>query len=485
MGFLAKVKNLKNASKEVKASTAYMFCSILQKCLTMLTMPLFTRLLTTEDYGYSTVYTSTMAVMIIFTSLQLPYGSFSKAMIKYEKDRDGYISSVCAICTFLTLLYYVVYILFKSVFNRFLDLPESLMLIMGIEMMMTTAQQFWMGKQRFEYHYKLVVAITLITSIVSVGVSLAAVLAVRENKGVIKVLCSAGVLTAAGTILYIHELIKGKKPFRKEYWKYALSFNIPLVPYYLSQVIFNQSDRLMINSLRGRGDAAKYNVAYALALVLTFVLNAVNNSYVPWLYRKIKNRNTGANRGISLAIAGCMAFLILGVVSLGPELILIFGGRKYVGAEWVIPPVSLSLLLLLYAQFFINIEFFYEQKYKLVGASVLAAIVNVVLNYFCIRRYGYVAAGYTTLFSYFIFAYCNYISMKKLSKDDDCMEKIYDYKALLILLAVFMAAGAVLTLLYPFRWVRFTLIAAVLASGFVFRNKLMVFFKQYKNTLKE
>ena len=314
---------------------------------------------------------------------------------------------------------------------------------------------------------------------------MAAVLAVRENKGVIKVLCSAGVLTAAGTILYIHELIKGKKPFRKEYWKYALSFNIPLVPYYLSQVIFNQSDRLMINSLRGRGDAAKYNVAYALALVLTFVLNAVNNSYVPWLYRKIKNRNTGANRGISLAIAGCMAFLILGVVSLGPELILIFGGRKYVGAEWVIPPVSLSLLLLLYAQFFINIEFFYEQKYKLVGASVLAAIVNVVLNYFCIRRYGYVAAGYTTLFSYFIFAYCNYISMKKLSKDDDCMEKIYDYKALLILLAVFMAAGAVLTLLYPFRWVRFTLIAAVLASGFVFRNKLMVFFKQYKNTLKE
>ena len=63
----------------------------------------------------------------------------------------------------------------------------------------------------------------------------------------------------------ICSMAKGKKCFNKEYWRYALSFNLPLVPYYLSQIIFNQSDRLMINSMTGKGEAAMYGVAYQLA----------------------------------------------------------------------------------------------------------------------------------------------------------------------------------------------------------------------------
>ena len=121
---------------------------------------------------------------------------------------------------------------------------------MGIDTLFSTANAAWMGQQRFEYQYKRVVAVTLGTSVAAVAFSLLVVYFSTE-KGIARVISNAIVVSVVGFVIYVMIMVKGKKPFNKEYWRFALSFNIPLVPYYLSQVIFNQSDRLMINSYCG------------------------------------------------------------------------------------------------------------------------------------------------------------------------------------------------------------------------------------------
>ena len=87
-------KKLKNAPVELKASVSYTVCSILQKSLSFLTLPLFTRLLTTEQYGQYTIYASWLAIFTTFLTLELPYGTFDTAMVNFKNDRDGYVSSV-------------------------------------------------------------------------------------------------------------------------------------------------------------------------------------------------------------------------------------------------------------------------------------------------------------------------------------------------------------------------------------------------------
>ena len=76
----------------VKVSTSYAVCSILQKCLSFITLPLFTRLLTTEQYGQYTIYSSWSGILMIFLTLNLAYGSFQTAMVKFEEKRvyNGY-----------------------------------------------------------------------------------------------------------------------------------------------------------------------------------------------------------------------------------------------------------------------------------------------------------------------------------------------------------------------------------------------------------
>ncbi|MCR5486870.1 MAG: oligosaccharide flippase family protein, partial [Lachnospiraceae bacterium] len=353
-----------------------------------------------------------------------------------------------------------------------LGLPSILMIFMGIEMLMSTSTQLWMGRARFEYRYKSFVTVTLVTAVLSSALSVLAVLFL-PNKGISKIAANTLVVSVTGLVLYVRSISRGRQCFNRTYWHYALSFNIPLIPYYLSQIIFNHSDRLMINKMCGRGDAALYDVAYSLAFMLTFVLNAANNSFVPWLYRKMKEGKLRESRTVTIVIAALMAFLLSGVIALAPEIILVMAGRQYTQAVWVVPPVAMSLLLLFYSQLFINVEFYFEEKYKLVAASIAAAASNIILNYFGIIRFGFVAAGYTTLISYILFAGCNYLSMKKICRERNMDSHVYDVKALSLLFAGFLAVSCLLMALYPFPIARYCLIVAVLILCIVFRTRLL------------
>ena len=117
----------------VKVSVAYAVCSILQKCLSFLTLPLFTRLLTTEQYGQYTIYTSWSGILIIFLTLNLSAGSFQTAMIKYEDKRAEYISSIQGICILLSCIFLIIYLPFREIWNRIFELPTFLVLLMVSE----------------------------------------------------------------------------------------------------------------------------------------------------------------------------------------------------------------------------------------------------------------------------------------------------------------------------------------------------------------
>ena len=234
----------------------------------------------------------------------------------------------------------------------------------------------------------------------------------------------------------------------------------------------------MISHLTGKGDAAMYGVAYNLAMVLTFVMNAINNSYVPWFYGKIKEGKQSENRKVSLIIVAIMASLLLFIIWLAPEVVIIMAGKSYMDAVLVMAPVSMSLLWLFYSQLSINVEFYFEEKKYLVAASILSAIANIVLNYLLIPVVGFWVAGYTTLISYILFAACNYFAMKSILKKRNIKDDGYNVKALLLLMAGFTAVGFVGVFLYDFMFVRIGIIAAACLAILIFRKKIVPVVKQ-------
>lgn len=469
----------KNIPLTIKVSISYAACNILQRCLSFITLPIFTRLLTTTEYGQYTIYQSWMGIMSIFLTLNLAYGSFSTAMVKFKNERDAYIASIEGICLILSIIFLIIYLPFMNLWNQLFQMSGFLIVLMIVEILSTSAMLFWSGKKRFEFKYKSVIAVTLVQSFFSPLLAFIFV-QMSDQKGYARIIGYSLVTIISGGILFFLNLARGKKLYTKKYWEYALRFNIPLIAYYLSQSIFNQSDRIMISHYCGESDAAMYGVAYNLAMVLTFILNAINNSYVPWFYEKLKNGQARDNQKVSNTIAVIMALMLLCVIWYAPEIIKIMAGKKYLPAIGVVAPVAMSLLLLFYVQLFINVEFFYEEKKMLVWASIGAALLNIGLNALLIPKLSFVVAGYTTLISYIVFVICNYFAMKKTLDKYKKIDDAYQIRNLVFILIIFIIAGFLGVTLYNFLEIRIVITALVLIMIIFFRNNLLETIREIK-----
>jgi len=467
------LEKYRNLPVEVKASGWYMICNVVQNALGFLTLPIFSRILTTEQYGLYSVYLTWMNLLVIFTNLNLQFGVFNTAMIRFEKDRDGFISAMQGLTTVLSLGWLVIYILASDLWNKLFQLPTLIMVVMAFEMLFFPAKDYWSGKLRFDYKYKATVIYTIALAFINPLVCILAILSTDGDKGIVRILAAAIINIGFYAVIYVKNFVKGKVFFNKEYWKYALEFGLPLVVYYLSQMIFNQSDKLMIQHMEGLDKAGIYSLVYSCSVVVVFVINAINGAYVPWKYQKIRDKEYTSVAKVSELIATAIGVILFLVILGGPELVKIIASEEYYEAIWIMPPVIGSLFFLFMAQLFINIEFYFEEKKALVKGSIFSAVLNIVLNYFAIQQWGYIAAGYTTLIAFIVFAVANYYYMQKM-----CIEKldgvdVYNVKHLSLMSIAFLALIFLALFAYPYPLLRWGGLFAIVMIVLVFHKKIL------------
>lgn len=387
---------------QVKASIWFAICSILQKSLSIITVPIFTRLMTTEQYGYYTTYISWYNLLLVFTSLNLFLGVFNNAMMKFKDDKAGYISSMQGLTFIITSIFFLFYLFFHEKVNTLLGMNTTLVLMLFLELLMTPALEFWLAANRFEFQYRSVVIVTLTKMIMNPVLGLLLVL-FFEKKDIARIASIVITEVIICLIVAVHQFQRGKRFFSKEYWRYALLFNIPLLPHYLSGQILNQCDRIMISKIVGNSAVAVYGVAYNIGLLMNIFINAINGSYTPWFYQNIEKHRYVKIQSVTKLIVCLMAVLIAGLMLFAPEVMAILGTSEYQEGVYVIPPVAAGAFFFFLYNIYANIEFYFEKKQYVLLSSIISAILNLILNFIFIPRYGYVAAAYTTLTSYFVY----------------------------------------------------------------------------------
>lgn len=109
----------------------------------------------------------------------------------------------------------------------------------------------------------------------------------NEQKDLARIVSCVLVQCIVGGILYIVNLKHARKALCWDYVKFALLFNLPLLPHYAAMYVLDAFDRIMIQTMVGFSAAALYSVACNLGNVLKIVTNSINNSIVPWIYEKL------------------------------------------------------------------------------------------------------------------------------------------------------------------------------------------------------
>lgn len=434
------IKKYRQMSPAVRTSIWFTICNFLQRGTAFITVPIFTRLLTTEEYGVCNVYFAWFEIFLLITSLKIPYEGLNNGLIRHEEDKDGYTSSAAGLIMVMTLSVGIVYLLFHRQINRITGLSSLIMGLMFVQLFFNSPLMLWTNRERFDFHYRLPAVITLISTILNPVIAVLAVLN-TSYRAEARIIASVAVQSFFGLIVLIFLFKKGKLFCKKEYWNFALRFNLPLIFYYISQSILNQSDRIMINYYEGSGKTAIYSVAYSAATIILLLVSAVNGSFNPWMYKRLKAGHLSEVRRTSGVLCLIVAGATLAMSLFAPILVRIMATGDYSQAIWVIPPVASSVFFIFLYMMFANVEMYYNETKGIPLVSVVCSVANLLLNVIFIPVYGYVAAGWTTLVCYMLLALLHYFLMKKACRKYQVKERLFSEKALLMIAAgvVFIA----------------------------------------------
>lgn len=468
---IASIKEKYSAlSLPVKASLWYTVCNVINKAIALLATPIFTRIMTEEEYGTFAVFQSWYSILIIFTSLNVFLGGYQKGLILYKDDISRFTAAQLGLTTTITILFLAIYFFNVPFWTGVFDLEPLLMFAMFAELLLMPALELWSSQQRFDYKYKKYVGITMAMSLLTVFGGAIGVLN-SNHKVEARVFSDAAAKGIFSGVLFILIFLTGKCFYNKEYWKYSLSFNLPLIPHYLSNYVLSQSDRVMIGRMVGNSQAAYYSVAYTISTVMVLITSAINNSLTPYIYKSIASGDKKGIKNTTRVLVILVAGLCVVTMTFAPEVIRVFAGKKYVDAIYVIPPVAASVFFIFLYSLFSTIEYYYQKTGFIAIATCICAVANLILNYIFINIYGYYAAGYTTVVCYIGLACLHYFFYRKVSKEEDC-GNIYDGKLCVILSVTVLAVMLIMALTYQYSWVRYGFFALVIAMTAIFRNQI-------------
>ena len=439
---------------QLKASLWFLLCSFLQKGISTITTPIFTRILTADEFGEFGAFNSWYNIILIIVSMNLASGVYTTAMVKFSDDRKILASSYQGLNLILCIGWLIIYLLFTKFWNGLLHLTTVQMLGMFVMIWSSSAFSLWSVEQRVIYSYKKLVAIIMAVSFANpiLGIFL---VTHAEDKVTARILGIAVVELLFYSVVSINQFIKGKTFFSKRYWLYALHFNLPLIPHALSQTSLSSSDRIMIKDMIGESQSGYYNLAYSISSIMLIFNMALSQTLAPWTYQKLKDDKVEEINGTAVFSIGVIGFMNLLLIIFAPELLSIFAPKDYSEAIYVIPPVAMSVFFMYLYDWFARFEYYYEKTYYILIASLTGAVMNLLLNYFCIRRFGYIAAGYTTLICYIVYSFMHFFFMNKIKKNNLPGRKVYNMKSILIISIVFLLGGFGLLFTYGYPLLRY------------------------------
>lgn len=459
-------------SLPLRATFWFVISNFAQRGVSMITTPIFARILPEEEYGIFGIFSSWTVIFEIVVSLYL--GSCAMILYTRNDNKEDIISALSSLQLIIGLFWIVVYLIFSKQISSLLGMSNTLCLCMFLSVISSQMIYLWMGYKKFVYEYKGIILITVMITVLS---SLLGIIVVSfiSSTAEGRLIPSVVINVLAAMLIFFSVRKKSDAFFDKKIWIFALGFGIPLIPHAISQFILSTSDRLMINAMCGTRDVAMYSIANSVGSIISIFTSAINASFSPYQYQQIKNKNYKILSKRADQVMLLIAILLLWIMLFGHEIVLIFGGKRYEESGEIIIPICLGVYFAFLFQIFSRVQEYYLHKVTLVIASSACAILNLVLNYIFIPISGYQAAAYTTFFSYLIFCFFHCLFYKRALRIDLDGNKIYNIKNLSIISTSLIVSGFLIKAINQILLIKYILLFVIIAICFIKRRSLIKF----------
>ena len=392
----------------------------------MLTIPLFSRLLSVEEYGEVSIFLTYASVLTIVLSANL-VAAVSPGIVKY-KEKKQFLSSTMVLSIVIFLCLFLQFQIFHTFWQNVLELSRTQMNLLLLYSFSQYVLNYNSTRLIMDYRYKTNTAISFAALFLDTVLSAALILTIFKASRVDGRIWGAAIPNAAAAVLIICYIIwAGKCWYHREHWKFAITISFPMIFHGLAHIVLGQADRIMIKRMIGAREAGIYGLVYNIAIMLAALVTALNNVWIPWMFRKLKVDDTEIVREKADHYVHWFTLITFMLLTFSPEVIKILSPAKYwEGISLMLPIVIASFFTFLYT-LYVNVEIFYEKPRGIAVGTVAAALINIILNYLLLPVFGYQAAAYTTVASYLLLLIFHFFLCKKVWKKD-----IYDNRVILL-----------------------------------------------------
>ena len=410
-----KYKLDKGTLELLKHGKHYISASVLVKGLSVISIPIMTRLLTPSDYGLLGVYSSFITIMIVFYGLGIR-GAVSRYY--YEKSDD--FGSFIVTSTFLLICWGIFFSIFIYI-NRvtiagWMNLPPNLITLGSITAFLGAIYQLVYAYLRASKQSSRVSKIVMIQAVGSLIVTISITSYLKDNRylgSVYSKLLFNFFLFTFG--LYILKRI-GSINIKKQHITYSLIFGIPMIFHLLSSYIMNNFDQVMINKMVGSTETGLYSFAYKVGMLFQLFATGMNQAWTPLFYQNLRDKKYDTIDIIAKKYSAIVGGVALLLVIFTPLLVKLLASAVYSTALPIIPVIILGFIFQ-YFYFMYTGYAFYEKKTKsIAGITIISGLINIGLNYFLIPIFGYNIAAWTTVATYIIFFLLSYLNIKLIIK---------------------------------------------------------------------
>lgn len=191
------------------------------------------------------------------------------------------------------------------------------------------------------------------------------------------------------------------KIYDKKVAKELFGIGIPLLPTFLIYWVFNSMDRIMISKMLGVSELGIYTVGSKIASVSQLIYTAFAGGWSYFAFSTMKDEDQVSLNSKVFEYLGIISFIafIIAQPFIVPVFDVFFKGDYQKGAI-VFSYLFLSPLILMLFQVVANQVIVIKKSYLSTIALIGGAIVNIILNYFLIEKYGIKGAAVSTLLSY-------------------------------------------------------------------------------------
>lgn len=399
-------------SKLVKNTAIITIGKICTQLITFFLLPLYTAILSTEEYGTVDLLNTLVSLLLPIVTFQIEQAVF-RHLIEVRNDeleKKKIISTSFFTVIFHISLYLIIFLIISPFVNNEYKyfLATNVVAYIFSSLFLQLARGVGDNK-RYAIGSFLTALSTIIFNILFLVVIKLGANGMLLANMLGQIVCFIYILFSLKIYKYI-----SLKFVVKEIRKKLLKYSIPLIPNAISWWIFNASDRLIVSTVLGVDQNGILAASHKFSTVYITFYNIFNMSWTESVslqindldfnefFNKMFNTVLKLFTAMAIGIIACMFFVY-------PVMINV----NYISGYDIVPVLMLGSLFNVIVGLISTVYVAKKNTKAIANTSIISAIINIVVHLLLVNYIGLFAAAVSTLVAFVIMSFYRLYDIKK------------------------------------------------------------------------